>query len=143
RFEGIARAGRRATPCDFAPGSALVARDGSRLQPRADALADGGAAVWPRDGGWYRAGEGDAAPMLYVHATVALAGLVASARRAATLRLAATAMLVSPAPVAEVGSISASGRRWPCFLAFLLVVAALWWLDGVARRSESRVRIRV
>ncbi|MEN1971047.1 carboxypeptidase regulatory-like domain-containing protein [Luteimonas sp. MJ204] len=135
RFEGIARAGRRATLCDFAPGSALVARDGSRLHPRADPLADGCAAVWPRDSGWHRAGEGEAAPMLYVHASDALPGLAARARRDATLRLAGTATPASPATVAEARSTTAAGPRWPWFLAWLLAAAALWWLERAARRS--------
>src|SRR5690606_9115475 len=114
---------------------ALVARDGSRLHPRADPLADGCAAVWPRDSGWYRAGEGEAAPMLYVHASDALPSLAARARRDATLRLAGTATPVSPAPVAEASSTTAAGPRWPWFLAWLLAAAALWWLERAARRS--------
>ncbi|MGY0651093.1 carboxypeptidase regulatory-like domain-containing protein [Luteimonas sp. A537] len=134
RFDGIARAGRRATLCDFAPGSDLVAPDGSRLHPQADPLAAGCAAVWPRDSGWHRAGQGEAAPMLYVHASDALPGLAARTRRDATLRLAVTA----PPPDVGAGDrptpFTDAGPRWPWFLAWLLAAAALWWLERAARR---------
>ncbi|MEN1940552.1 carboxypeptidase regulatory-like domain-containing protein [Luteimonas sp. MJ174] len=139
RFDGIARAGRLATLCDVTPGSALLAPDGNRLHPQADPLAGGCAAVWPRDSGWHRIGEGDTAPMLYVHASDALPGLAARARRDATLRLARTATPDASEAAAEGNATSTAdaGPRWPWFLAWLLAAAALWWLERAARRSEA------
>lgn len=155
-FEGIARTGQRALLCGFEPGTALVASDGTRLHPLHDPRSAGCGALWPARSGWHRAGEGEAAPMLYVHPADALPGLAARERRDATLRLAAidrpgapgTADASTPTQRAADtgptgsgrgfdGTSSGTGPRWPWFLAWLLAAGALWWLERAVRRNET------
>ena len=151
RFEGIARAGQRALLCGFEPGMALVAADGMRLHPLHDPRSADCGALWPDRSGWHRAGEGEAAPMLYVHPADALPGLAARERRDATLRLAATpgtadASVASQRATGNVltgkgrgfdGTSPDTGTRWPWFLAWLLAACALWWLERTTRRMET------
>lgn len=162
RFEGIARAGRRVALCDFEPGTLLVTEDGTRTHPLHDPAAGGCAAVWPARSGWYRVGEGGAAPLLYVHPAEALPGLAAQARQEATLRL-ARAKATTPRPrhgeeeaatthrfgsrtvdgdafALDSGS-SDTGPRWPWFLAWLLAAGLLWWLERSAHRTSGTGRI--
>lgn len=154
RFEGIARAGERATLCDFEPGSALVGGDGIPLHPLPDPAA-GCAAVWPRISGWHRLGDGAATPGLYVHAAEALPGLAARARREATLRLATSAANRSPnAPEADTPPVTGSGdvfigvsgtirpgTRWPWFLAWLLAAGLLWRVERGGRGNQAAARL--
>ncbi|MBD7986641.1 carboxypeptidase regulatory-like domain-containing protein [Luteimonas sp. Sa2BVA3] len=160
RFEGIARAGQRTLLCGFEPGTAVVAADGTRLHPLHDPRSAECSALWPERSGWHRAGEGETAPMLYVHPADALPGLAARERRDATLRLAAIdrhgapgtadASMASQRATGNArsgsgrgfdGTLPGTGPRWPWFLAWLLAAGALWWLERAARRIEA-VRTR-
>ena len=150
RFEGIARAGARATLCGLDPGTVLLGPDGARMHPQADPAAGGCAAVWPQREGWYRAGDTDAARMLYVHAADALPGIAARERRDATLLLSGAGVGAGDhagQPGAFAGGGTAtddaalpgsvappSGSRWPWFLAWLIAAGALWWLERGGRR---------
>lgn len=143
-FEGIARQGQRATLCNVAPGTALVAEDGTRLHPLPDPAANGCAAVWPTHSGWQRVGGGDGAPMLYVHPADALPGVAALGRRDATQRLAASTEAHPTAPGSGATQAlpftepttqraAGSGPRWPWFLSWLLASGLLWWLERTRR----------
>lgn len=146
RFDGIARQGQRATLCDFAPGTPLIAADGTRLHPLPDPAAADCAAVWPTRDGWHRLGDGEGAPLLYVHPADALPGLAARERRDATLRLAAGNTVrrsegadgIAPLPVADAAPINdvaaRTAPRWPWFIAWLLASGLLWWLERGGRR---------
>lgn len=134
RFEGVARAGDRAVLCDFAPGSAVVAEDGTTLHPLQDPFAAGCGALWPERSGWHRVGAGEAAPMLYVHPADALPGIAAKARRDATLQLVAGH---GPGTQPVTGPEAEAVRpRWPWFIAWLLATALAWWLERNARRRR-------
>jgi hypothetical protein len=156
RFEGIARAGRRVALCDFEPGTVLVTGDDTPTHPLHDPASADCAAVWPTRSGWYRVGEGEAAPLLYVHPADALPGLAAQERQEATLQL-ARATTPKPRPghaddaastyrfggravnggtFAFDGGSSGTGARWPWFLAWLLAAGLLWWLE----RTTHRIR---
>ena len=138
RFEGIARAGGRATLCDFEPGTVVVGADGSRLHPLPDPASAGCGALWPERSGWHRIGEDPAAPLLYVHTADALPGLAALARRDAMLDLGGNR--TDGGAQSPPGRITGAASRWPWFLAWLLAAGLAWWLERGLRHRAATAR---
>lgn len=120
-----AREGMRSALCGLADG-ATVTPAGGQPKPLLIDPATGPArcaGFWPTESGWHVLGNGGANAPLYVRRKGELPGVAAREMREATslLTLAAT----------EVASTTATapGSRWPWFSAWLLVSAALWWLE--------------
>jgi hypothetical protein len=129
--EGDTRQDQRIALCGVAVGASVTSPDGAKtsLLPDPATGTRTCAAFWPRQKGWHRLQSGDRSQLFHVRARDAATGLQAAAVREATQRLAAesnrtaqdTAMASSPHP--------RPGERWPWWLAWLLVSAALWWLE--------------
>jgi hypothetical protein len=127
---------QRSVVCDLVPAidrpeiapSPSETPSGSGATPL-EVSATGCAAWWPAESGWYwlRNGDGIGQWPVYVHA----ANDGASLRRATDAR--ATRALVNERPAVESTVTVATPRsRWPFFIAWLLAISGLWWLE---RRS--------
>jgi hypothetical protein len=127
-IDGLARAGSRVSICQVSDAAMVVGPDGVERPLRVDPAtgAHACAAYWPTRPGWHRVRSGEAGDRnLYVHPPTAAPSLSASANRQATIELTATpATGVNPSPLPR-----APGSPWPWFMALLLVLAALWWLE--------------
>ena len=122
------------------PATSVLAPSGTvvELPPREDAdeAERWGVTFWPRDPGWHRIGEGDAAAWFHV----------APADRWTTWRLAArhdatAARELAPPPPPE-GAVALPSSptplpRWPFFLVLLLALGGLW-ADEVFGRFDAR-----
>lgn len=124
-LQGEARQGQRVVLCDVATGSTVEAPNGTRTQLLADPISGAArcAGFWPMSAGWHRIRNGDDAWPFHVAARTALTGVQARELRDAT------AALVRTPGTSPSSTSSAPGRRWPWFLAWLVVSASLWWLE--------------
>ncbi|MFY2763201.1 carboxypeptidase regulatory-like domain-containing protein [Arenimonas sp. MALMAid1274] len=115
------REGERMRLCTLPADATLTAPDGQIVPMVRDAA--GCAAVWPTQPGWHVLRSADNAWAFPVRDGEAVPALRAAERTRATEALASTAAATaSDAPPVE-------GRRWPWALAWLLLSAALWWLE--------------
>ncbi|MGV8930617.1 MAG: carboxypeptidase regulatory-like domain-containing protein [Luteimonas sp.] len=96
-----------------------------RIDPASGIRACAG--FWPRVSGWHVLRDDSQRSVFHVRAADDARGLQATAIREATQRLAGGS---SPARRAVS---SMPGPRWPWFLGWMLLTAALWWLE----RSRS------
>ena len=113
------------TLCGLAEDASVVAL-GAQPQPLLIDPTTGTArcaGFWPRVAGWHLLRSGKAQVPLYVRAPRELPGAVALQDRDATQRL-----MLRP-PNRTISVATAPGTRWPWFLAWLVVSAALWWLE--------------
>lgn len=127
---GDARAGERVVLCGLGAGARVSGPDGVRF-PLAPDPASGPracAAYWPASPGWHELVDGESRAAFPVRAAETAPGLAAMAIRTATESLAG----VAPAAVAAT-PVPTPGPRWPWGLAWLLVSAALWWLERPRR----------
>jgi hypothetical protein len=145
-IEGDPRAGQRVVLCGLRDRAEVDAPDGHTVAVAIDPASGTGACAgfWPRLPGWHllrtpdpaQAGGERRAPF-HVRAMAEATGLQAAAVREATQRLA-----VAGTP-AKAGVASASGPRWPWFLAWLLLSAALWWFErsraGMTHRATGDI----
>lgn len=125
-----AQAGERMTLCGLGAGARVLGPDGTRT-PLAPDPASGPracAAYWPASPGWHELIEGESRTAFPVRAAGTAPGLAAMAVRTATDTLASAAPAATAARPAPV-----PGPRWPWGLAWLLVSAALWWLERPRR----------
>jgi len=119
------RQGARVTLCRVAEDASVVAL-GTHPQPVLIDPVTGTArcaGFWPRVSGWHILRSGKAQVPFYVRAQRELPGTVALQDRDATQRL-----MLTP-PNRATADATAPGTRWPWFLAWLIVSAALWWLE--------------
>jgi hypothetical protein len=129
-IERDARQDQRVALCGVRDGATVIAPDGTSpallRDPATGARAC--AAFWPRTGGWHLLRSADRSQAFFVRAHDAVPGLHAQALRETTLQLA-----VTPARAGAVGDLAQAPRhpvaRWPWWLAWLCVSAALWWLE--------------
>ncbi|WP_293394200.1 hypothetical protein [Nevskia sp.] len=112
----------RATLCGLGAAASLLSPDGQTLP--LSVRADGCAAAWPGESGWYRLQTGADTWPMYVRAADDARGLRANRDRDATLRLQR-----QPATDAAPVRIKVPLPRWPWFLAWLIVVSLLWWRE--------------
>lgn len=112
----------RATLCGLGAAASLLSPDG-QTQPLS-IRADGCAAAWPGESGWYRLQTGADTWPMFVRAADDARGLRANRDRVATGRLRREPEM-GAAPV----KIDAPLPRWPWFLAWLIVVGLLWWRE--------------
>jgi hypothetical protein len=118
-----ARVGERSVLCGLEDDAVLQAPDASAI-PLAREAATGCAAFWPTQPGWHQLTVGEATAAFPVRGEDQAPGLRAAERREATQALASNA-----APPSGTTPLEHPGPRWPWGLAWLLVSAALWWLE--------------
>lgn len=118
-----ARVGDRSVLCGLDDDAMLQAPDASAI-PLARDAATRCAAFWPTQAGWHELTVGEATTAFPVRGEDEAPGLLAAERREATQALAANA-----APPSETAPLEIPGTRWPWGLAWLLLSAALWWLE--------------
>ena len=85
------------------------------------------AAYWPHNSGWHTLRSGKASAAFFVRDARSQPGVAAKTMQDATRRLA-----LQPARTSGAGTTApamATGARWPWFLAWLVVSAAMWWLE--------------
>jgi hypothetical protein len=140
-FSGPAWVGDRVALCGL-PGDARVERpDGSMATVRVGAGAGGCAGFWPAASGWHllRTSTPDVGQQVwpfFVQPADRLVGVRAARDRDATLMLRNAA----PAPAdATIQGPEIPGSPWPWFTAWLVVSAALWWLE---RSAPGRPAVR-
>jgi hypothetical protein len=125
-----ARVGERVALCGLGAGARVLGPDGTRTALAPDPASGNRAcaAYWPASSGWHELIEGETLTAFPVRAADAAPSLAAVAVRTATEILASTASAAATAPPAPI-----PGPRWPWGLAWLLVSAALWWLERPRR----------
>ena len=121
-----ARVGERAILCAVAEDTWVQAPDGARvaLTPDPASGARACAAYWPAQAGWHERSDGGGRVAFPVRAADSAPGLAAAATREATAALANATSATRVGPPMPM-----PGPRWPWGLAWLLAVAALWWLE--------------
>ena len=117
-----ARVGERAVLCGLADDAAIADESGVRTKLLVD--ADRCAAYWPQAAGWHVLLDARQRWPFHVRARDEAAGLVAMEDARATRGL-----LGVSTSAAAVATRDLPLPRWPFFLAWLGVVAALWWLE--------------
>lgn len=117
------RAGERSVFCDLGDDARVLAPDRKAAALVRDPTSRC-AAYWPAQAGWHELQTGRQSLAFPVRAPTEGLALAAAARRETTRALAAAA---AATPVAKGSPIP--GPRWPWGLAWLLVSAALWWLE--------------
>ncbi len=124
-------AGERNVVCGLPATAQATAGDGDHQTLLTDPHAGNCSAWWPTQAGWHTISTGTAqATQLLLDPRQAKA-LHAQQQRDATMALRGSR--TSAAHVA----VQVAGPRWPWFLAFVLVVAALWWLERRGRDAGS------
>lgn len=125
--------GERSVVCGVSGDAEVVAPGGARARllpdPRTGASACAG--FWAEQAGWHLLRMGGRETRFHVPAATQLATARARALRDSTQALAG-ATRAAPAAAA----VLAPGPRWPWFAAWLLLTAALWWLE----RSRQGLR---
>lgn len=126
-----ARVDQRVILCGVAPGSQVLAADGSATAlVLAAGDARGCAAYWPGVAGWQRLQSAGLQADFHVRANDDALALDAAARRDATAALARASTGIDPPPPARPAL-----PAWLLFLAWLAVSAAIWWRE---RRAGER-----
>jgi len=131
-------AGERAVLCDLGAAPRVVAPGSGAPQPLVIDPRSGDricAAWWPTRAGWHRVVDGNGERTLLVRSHDDDAVLRAADTQRATADLAAQSTAEKPALAP-----TATGRlpRWLLFLAWLAVMAALWWLERSRLGRELR-----
>ncbi len=130
------RSGQRAVLCGLHDHATVDSPNGRSVALRIDPASGPRrcAGLWPQASGWHVLRDGDRRTPFYVRAPGDAPGLRAAALREATQQLAATD---APAGMTRPTPRRVPGPRWPWFLGWLSLAAALWWLER-ARRGASR-----
>lgn len=125
-----ARIGERAVFCGVNDGDAVEDMSGARTRLVAESDSSGTrcAAWWPREAGWHALVQGNARWPFDVRAADTATALARAADARATRALLGSAAQDSPQVTREIPR-----SRWPFYLAFLVLTAALWWLERVRR----------
>lgn len=123
----MALCGLRGKPRARAPDGSI-----SMLLPDPAAGEANCAAYWPQQPGWYSllqtdAGANESSWPFFVYANDAAPGLRAAELREATMRLQGRS--IDGASTAAAEARERRGSSWPWFLAWLLGVGLLWWLE--------------
>lgn len=119
---GEARVDERATFCALAADAAVEARDEARVELVVDAR--GCAAYWPRTPGWHALSSAGQRWPFHVRARDEAVALAAGDIERAT-----RALLSASSSSAVPATRSLPLPRWPFFLAWLALVALLWWFE--------------
>jgi hypothetical protein len=126
-LQALARAGERAGLCGVEAGDVVLGPDGSRTRLVIDVRAgpERCAGFWPQRAGWHAvmASETERG-VIYVHPADATPSLIAEETRQAMLDLETV-----PGGQSAADSVRRSGSPLPWFLALLLTLATLWWLE--------------
>jgi hypothetical protein len=126
-----ARIDERATFCGIAADADVENEAGARMPLSIDARDC--AAYWPEASGWHALLSGGERWPFFVRAHDEAAGLAAGERLGAT-----RALLVTSVSAATLATREQPLPRWPFFLVWLAVTAALWWLErGAATRGAA------
>jgi len=122
---------QRSVVCGLADAASIVGDDEKKSVARLLIDARGCAAWWPAKPGWHRLLTGGDSQAFYVRELDDGDSLRMARDRAATMRM-VMPLAAGTSPALE----AVPGRRWPWFLAWLLLAAALWWRE---RRLSSAV----
>lgn len=125
------------TLCGLPEEARVVAPDGTatslHIDPAAEPLCAG---YWSRSAGWHALQAGEASLRFHVRDQDDAPTLALQAQREATRRL---ALAAAPATAAAMHPETLPGRRWPWFMAWLLLSATLWLLERhPTTRTPSR-----
>lgn len=128
-----ARVGERASVCGIKPGDFVENEQGERVTLLIDAaLSPACAGYWPAQAGWHTLISGSSRWSFHVRAERDAPSLL----RAADAR--ATRALLGASDSSSSISVRAKPLpRWPFYLVWLAVVAALWWIERSATRSPT------
>lgn len=124
----IPRAGTRFAVCGLVGAASVIGPDAVEQPLRIDpATGDQACAgVWPQRSGWHLVRDGQGRETnIFVQPADAAPSLVVAANRSATLALTHAA----EGPAAAAAPIRAEGSPWPWFIALLIVLTGLWWLE--------------
>ena len=120
-----AREGTRLSLCELAEGASVtpagLAPTPLLIDPATGAAHCAG--FWPTTTGWHTLRNGEASASFFVRRKDELPGVAARQLREAT------SLLTLGATGGANARAMAPGSRWPWFFAWLLVSAALWWLE--------------
>lgn len=131
-----ARVGERVIVCNIKPGDFVESEQGDRVNLLIDsALSPACAGYWPEEAGWHTLVSASGRWSFHVRAV----GDAPSLLRAADAR-ATRALLGASAPPSTRSVRAKPLPRWPFFLAWLAVVATLWWMERTATRLSAEAR---
>jgi hypothetical protein len=130
-----ARVDVRSVLCGFDEGAYVERPDGQRADLAIEAASSGRrcAGYWPADAGWHTLVSNGVRASFHVLAANAAPALDAARNADATRALSGAAHASATTATRRVPA-----PRWPFFAAWLVAVAALWWLERTrARESEK------
>lgn len=138
-IEGEPRMGERIAVCGLARGASVASPSGKTTSLSIDPATGvrACAAYWPRESGWHRVSSARRTQSFHVRATGDAPGLHANFVREQTQRLAAETSTEVATAAAAHANPRHPGARWPWWVAWMSMAAALWWFE------RSRVGVRV
>lgn len=121
---------QRSVICGIDDGAYVVSPEGKSVSLHLDPTSGAGrcAGYWATASGWHQVRDDEQTLSFLIPDATETHGMAAHALRQATLKLAAID------PASQTGTLighhsSHPGRRWPWFLAWLLLTTASWWLE--------------
>ncbi|MEO6688477.1 MAG: hypothetical protein ABIS07_17405 [Dokdonella sp.] len=128
-----ARVGERAILCAIKPGDVVENEQGNRITLlNDDASSRDCAGYWPAQSGWHTLISGSRRWPFNVRAEHDAPSLVRAADARTT-----RALLGASEPPSTLSVRAKPLPRWPFYLAWLAVVATLWWIERAATRSPA------
>lgn len=120
-----ARVGERTSLCGLSEGASVASAGHAPTQLLVDPATGAArcAGFWPATAGWHTLRNGEANASFFVRDAGELPGVAARQLREAT------SLLTLGTTGGANARAMAQGSRWPWFFAWLLVSAALWWLE--------------
>jgi len=132
KVPGDARVDQRSVLCGLADGAYVEQPDGAHVALAIETEGDARcAAYWPAAEGWHTLVTADRRAAFHAAPGTAATALVA-ARNADATRILAGVHADASAATATRG---VPAPRWPFFVAWLVAVAALWWLERTKARA--------
>ncbi len=118
----------RSVLCGITDNALVESLSGTQQRLRVDPATPGCAAWWPEQSGWHRLGE---------HAVYVFDPTKAPTLHRADTQAATATLINAPARASAQATATQPGPRWPWWLAFVLLVGLLWWME---RRADISSR---
>ncbi|WP_225765470.1 hypothetical protein [Stenotrophomonas sp. Marseille-Q4652] len=110
----------RSVLCGITDNALVESLSGNQQRLRMDPATPGCAAWWPEHSGWHHLGD---------HALYVFDPTDAPTLHRADTQAATAVLINAPTPASAQTTTTQPGPRWPWWLAFVLLVGLLWWME--------------